>query len=321
MAYNSSNEANVVRQDLYDSSLEKSLDDWLVGKPLFDDKTGVFPDGDDLNITKTGDRAVSDYTEDSAITFDNMQTSRVNLAVTEYKQDAWYITDKLKQDGWQAESFWSENVSKSGIAMERDLETSCLAVANQQTLGNANTINGASHRFLGGGTGGALQIEDIGAIKLAFDKAFVPTSNRMLIISPEMEFELNKLLNITEVSNGSQFNFNIDGMVQTGFGDRLDIIRNIYGINIMVSHNLPDVTAETLTKYDGTGSAAITGKLCVAMSMADASSMPFMGVIRQRPQSEFFRNTHYKRDEWSSTCRYGFGLKRAETLVTLATPV
>jgi len=321
MAYNSSNEANIVRQELYDASLEKSLDDWLVGRPLFDDKTGVFPDGDTLEITKTGDRAVSDYEEDTAITFDNMQTSRVNLSITEYKQDAWYISDKLKQDGHQAEAFWAENVRKSQIAMERQLEKDVLAVANQQTLGNANAINGKAHRFIGGGTGGALQIEDIAALKLAFDAAYAPTENRVLIINHDMEFELNKLLNIMEVSNGSTFNYNVDGLVQTGFGDRLNIVRNIFGFNIMVSQNLPAVTAETLTKFDGTGSTSITGEACIAMSMADASSMPFMGAIRQRPQSEFFRDTKYKRDEWSSTCRYGFGLKRAETLAVIATPV
>ena len=320
MAYNSSNEANIIRQELYDATLEKSLDDWLVGRPLFDDKSSEFPDGDTLKITKTGDRAVSDYEEDSAINFDNMQTSRVDLTVTDYKQDGWYITDKLKQDGHQAEAFWSENVRKSSIAMERDMEKAVLATANLQTLGDPNTIAGASHRFLGGGTSGVLTIEDFGAIKLAFDLAYVPTENRMLLITPAQEFELNKLLNITEVSNGSNFNFDIDGLVQTGFGDRLNIIRNIFGINIMVSHNLPSITAETLTKYDGTGSASITGKACVAMSMADASSMPFMGVLRQLPESEFFRNTNYKRDEWSTTCRYGFGLKRAESLVVIAVP-
>ena len=321
MAYNSSNEANIVRQELYDVTLEKSLDDWLVGRPLFDDKTSVFPDGDTLNITKTGDRAVSDYDEDTAINFDNMETSRVDLTVTAYKQDGWYLTDKLKQDGHQAEAFWAENVRKSAIAMERDMEKAVLATANLQTLGNANLINGKAHRFLGSGTGGAVTLEDFGALKLAFDSAYVPTENRMLIITPETEFALNKLLNILEVSNGSQFNYNVDGLVQTGFGDKLNIVRNIFGFNIMVSHNLPNVTGETLTRFDGTNSASITGKACVAMSMADASSMPFMGVIRQRPESEFFRNTHYKRDEWSATCRYGFGLKRAETLAVIATPV
>ena len=322
MAYNSSNEANIVRQELYDTSLIKSLDDWLVGMPLFDDKTSIFGDGDTLNLTKTGDRATSDYSEDSAITFDNMQTSRVALSSTEYKQDAWYITDKLKQDGHQADSFWAENVRKSAIANERQMEKDILIVANSQPLGagNLNLINGAAHRFAGKGTGGALSVEDLGAMKLAFDKALVPVQNRLLIISPEMEFELNKLLNITEVSNGSTFNFNFDGLVQTGFGDRLNVIRNIFGFNIIVSHNLPDVS-ETITQYDGTNSAAIVGKGCIAMSMASADDMPFMGVIRQQPQSEFFRNTHYKRDEWSSTCRYGFGLKRAETLGVIVTPV
>lgn len=323
MAYNSSTEANIVREELYDARLEKSLDDWLTGRPLFDDKTGVFPDGDTLNITKTGDRAVSDYSEDTAIAFDNMQTSRVTLAVTDYKQDAWYITDKLKDDGHQAEAFWAENVRKSQIAMERDLETSVLAVANQQTIGGLNLINGAAHRYAAGGTAGTLgklSYQDIAAMKLAFDKAYVPTENRMLIISPEAEFELNELLNITEVSNGSQFNYNAEGLVETGFGDRLNIIRNIMGFNIMVSHNLPDVD-ETIARFDGGTGGAITGKACIAMSMADASSMPFMGVIRQRPKSEFFRNTHYKRDEWSATCRYGFGLKRAETLGVIVTAV
>lgn len=311
---------NLVRQELYQGSLEKQFDDWLIGRPLFDDKTGIFPDGDDLRVTLTKDRDVADYTENTQIAYDGMATSTANLQVTAYKQDAFFVTDRMKQDAHQAEAFFQENVHKSGIAMATDMETACLATANAQTLSDPNTINGAAHRFVGGGTGGALTIEDIGAIKLAFDKAYVPTENRMLIITPEMEFELNKLLNITEVTNGSQFNYNVDGLVQTGFGDKLNIVRNIYGINIMVSHNLPDISAETLAQYDGSGSGAFTGKGCIAMSMASATAMPFMGVVRQRPETEFFRNTNFKRDEWSATCRYGFALKRPETLIVVGTP-
>ena len=56
------------------------------------------------------------------------------------------------------------------------------------------------------------------------------------------------------------------------------------------------------------------------MSMASSDDMPFMGVIRQRPESEFERNATMKRDEYSTTCRYGFALKRAETLAVIATP-
>ena len=313
---------NTVRQEVYEAQLEKSLDNWLIGRPLFADKTGVFPDGDVLKTTKTGDRAVSDYTENTAISFGGMDTARTELVISQSKQDAFFITDKMKNSAWQAEAFFQENIRKSGIALATEMEIDCLAVANQQTLANPNIINGAPHRFKGSGTGGALTIRDIQRIKFAFDKAKVPVQNRVLIITPEMEDELNALLNITEVTNGgSTFNYNFDGLVQTGFGSELNFVRNIAGINIMISHFLPEVTAENLAIYDGSGGGNITGKLCVAMSLADESSMPFQCAIRQRPVSEFERNVTYKRDEWSSTCEYGFGLKRAETLVTVATPV
>ena len=322
MAYKYSDVPNIVRQELYDTALIKANDDWLMGRPLFDDVTAMFPDGDTFKRTKTGQRAMSDYADDTAVDFTKMQTSRVDLALTDYKQDGFYVTDKMKRDSHQAETFWAENVRQSALAYEREIEKSVLSTANSQTLGNANTINGAAHRFkAGSGTGGVngiLNIKDIYAIKYAFDKALVPTENRMLIITPEAEFELNQLLNITEVSNGSQFNYDIDGLVQTGFGDKLNIVRNIAGINIMVSHNLPTVDAETLAHFDGSDSGAITGKLCVAMSMADAGHMPFHGVIRQRPTSEFERNATYKRDEWSVTSEWGFGLKKAESLITVA---
>jgi hypothetical protein len=312
---------NLVRQELYQGSLEKQFDDWLIGRPLFDDKTGIFPDGDSLDVTLTADRDVADYTENTQITYDGMTTSRASLTVTAYKQDGFFVTDRMKQDAHQSEAFFQENVHKSGIAMATDMETACLATANSQTLGADNAVNGASHRFQGGGTGGALTIDDIMYVKYSFDKAYVPTENRVLIVTPEMEYELNKLLNITEVSNGSNFNFDVQGLVQTGFGDKLNIVRNIAGINIMVSHNLPAITAETLALSGGTGGGAITGTGCIAMSMANDTSMPFMGVVRQRPETEFFRNTNLKRDEWSATCRYGFALKRPETLITIATPI
>jgi hypothetical protein len=320
MSYVSTQNANLIRQEVYQDNLVKSLDDWLVGRPLFDDKTGIFGDGDTLKITKTGDRALSNYTEDTGVDFSRMATSRVELAVTDYKQDGFYITDKQKQDSHQAMAFFAENVRKSSIAFERDIEQAVLSVANQQTLGDRNLINGKAHRFAGSGTSGNLALEDIANLKLSFDLALVPEGNRVLIINPQQEFEINKLLNIVAVSDGSTFNKDFDGLIQTGFGDKLNFVRNIYGFNIMISHNLPAITAETIVKADGTGSATYTGQAMIAMSMASADDMPFMGVMRQRPQSEFFRNGTMKRDEYSSTCRYGFALKRAETLGVIVTP-
>ena len=319
MSYVSSQNPNIIRQEVYDAALAKSLDDWLVGRPLFDDKTGIFGDGDTLKITKTGDRALSNYSEDTGVDFSKMATSRVELAVTDYKQDGWYMTDKQKQDGHQAMAFFAENVRKSTLAFERDIEQAVFKVANQQTTGDLNLINGQPHRFAGSGASGNIALEDIANLKLSFDLALVPIANRVLVINPQQEFQLNKLLNIVESTDGSTFNNNFDGLIQTGFGERLNFVRNIYGFNIMISHNLPAVS-ETIVKADGSGSATISGQAMIAMSMASSDDMPFMGVMRQRPASEFFRNTNMKRDEYSTTCRYGFALKRAETLGVIVTP-
>jgi hypothetical protein len=67
---------NLVRQELYQGSLEKQFDDWLIGRPLFDDKTGIFPDGDSLDVTLTADRDVADYTENTQITYDRPYEAR-----------------------------------------------------------------------------------------------------------------------------------------------------------------------------------------------------------------------------------------------------
>jgi len=315
MAYNSSNEANIVRQEVYDGSLNKSLDDWLLGTPYFNDRSSGFMDGDTLNITKTGDRATSDYEEGEVISFDNMATSRIDLVINKYKQDAWFMNDKLKQDGWQADAFWAENVRKSGIAMQRDMEKDCFALANNQTLGDLNNINGQPHRIVGGGTGGAILLDDIRQMKLSFDQALVPVENRVLVMDPTAESELNKLFNITAPTTGAQFNTDFSGGVQTGFGSRLNFLYNIYGFNVVLSHNLPKVVSETINSKSVTNGVAN-----IAMSMASAEDMPFMGAIRQRPESEFFRNTHRKRDEWSATCRYGFNNQKDETLGVILTP-
>ena len=45
----------------------------------------------------------------------------------------------------------------------------------------------------------------------------------------------------------------------------------------------------------------------------------FKGAVRAMPSIEFFRNASKKRDEYSCTMRYGLGLYRPESLVTVLT--
>ena len=310
--FQTGNMQNVTRQEIYTNELQGRFEDWLLGMPLFNDRTGEFGDGDEAFIDQVGQRTLREYVENSPIDFSNIDLTRISLKVTEYLQDGFAITDKAKQDSWKADMLWTRNVEESVRAFERQIETDVLATVNQQTLNDPNTINGQPHRAVATGTDNTITLKDIAKIKLAFDKARVPSENRVLLIDPSQEYALNMLVNITQPASGDIFNKDFMGIVEEGFGERLNFIRNIYGFNIMVSHNLPTVSSETID-----GVTVTNGVVNIAMSMAGADAMPFMGVIREQPTGEFERNAKMKRDEYSSTARWGFAIQRPETLFGL----
>lgn len=314
MAFTTLNTAEVIRQELYSTELQRRLQDWLVGMPLFNDRTSEFPDGDELKIPQIGQRIVRDYVENSPVDFSAIDLDRIALNVTEYKQDGFYITDKDKADSYLYESLWNSNVAESALAVERDLETAVFEVSNQQTLSDLNLINGGAHRYVASGTSQVLTLKDISRMKLSFDLARVQPNARVLFIDPTTEFTLNDLVGIVAPTTGDIFNKDFTGIVNDGFGNRLNFVTNIYGFNIMIAHTLPKIASETIDSVSVTNGVAN-----IAMSMASAEEMPFMGVMRQQPTPEFFRNTTLKRDEWSTTYRYGFALQRPETLGVILT--
>lgn len=327
---NTVDNTNLVRQELYSQELLKSLDDWILGRALFNDRTSEFADGDELKITTTAKRALQDYVENSPIDFSNMDTQRISLFIDKYYQDGFAVTEKFMQDSWQYQSFWEENVRQSLAAFERQLETDVLVISNNQTPSDPNLIGGEAHRRVGTGsdsdtpaaTDRALTLEDFARAKLAFDIALVPQENRVAVITPFQAFQLDKLMNVTEVSNGSTFNFDFQGLVTTGFGDKLNVVRNIYGFNVVISHYLPTIGAETIDAGDGTGSLAINagGKVNVFMSMASSTDMPFMGAIRSQPAPHFKDDmAETRRHLWSVTGRWGFAIQRPQSLLTILT--
>lgn len=324
MSFQTSNSANAIRQELYASTVQDRLSRWLIGRPLFNNKTGEFPDGDELEITQIGQRVLREYTEGSDVDFTNVDLTRIQLSVTDYVQDAWFMTDKMKQDSHQAAAIWSKQVADSSEAYMQRMEQDVLATSNQQTLSDPNLINGEAHRFVGTGsqsgtpasTDRALSIQDFINAKLAFDRARVPSANRVAIIDPKQEAIINQLVDIQAVTTGSQFNYDFQGLVQEGFGTELGFNRNIMGFNIMLSHELPRVGAETVD-----GVTVDNGVANIFMSMASADHMPFMGVIRQEYSPEFDRNASKKRDEWSATGRHGFAIQRPECLAVALTTV
>ncbi|GAI81742.1 unnamed protein product, partial [marine sediment metagenome] len=90
---NTTDNTNLVRQEVYSQALLKSFDDWTLGRMLYNDRTGEFGDGDELKITTTGKRALQDYIENSPVDFSNMDTQRISLFIDKYYQDGFSVTE------------------------------------------------------------------------------------------------------------------------------------------------------------------------------------------------------------------------------------
>jgi len=314
MAQNTTNSANIVEQQVYGDILQESFKDHLAGLPGMNDLTSEFPIGDTFNVDQIGQASLSDYTENSDIDYSAIDTSRITLALTDYVQDGFYITDKLRMDaGGRADRLWSTRVKESAFAFGKRMEADLYAAANAtQTATSTNAINGQPHRIALATTYTAQNFVDLVAdCKLSFDKANVPEAGRILIVDAKVENKLNKLATgAVLVADSPRF----EGLLETGFAKSHRFVRNIHGFDVYVSNLLPVTTAsETVDSV----AARANSEVCIAMCVADEDCKPMMGVIRQRPTAAFERQESKKRDSWSSTSYWGFALYRPESLICL----
>lgn len=276
-----------------------------------------FGDGETLFIPVMGETVLRDYVEDTGVEFDPVDTGQIMLTITEYVSAATYVTDKLKQDAYKAAALEAA-IPKEHLRVIKDrYESDLLAQANKQTLGNLNTINGFAHRWIANSatTPGVLTMEDFIYAKLSADKAFMPEENRIAIVDPLTEAAINML------AGNQAFNYNpmFKGIAESGFAKGKKFLRNIYGWDIYVSNRLArNAAAETITSPTAGTSTTLSGGIAnIFGCFADDQHTPFMGAMRQMPSSEGFRNTTFKRDEYSTTSRWGFGLQRPESLIVI----
>ena len=316
MAQTTSNSANIIKQKIYGEMLQESFQDNLLGMVGMNDMTSQFPVGDTFNVDQIGQATVSDYSENSDIDYSAIDTSRITLALTDYKQDAFYVTDKLKMDaGGSADRLWASRTKASSYAFGKDMEAQLYIAANStQTATATNNINGQPHRIaLATGYTAQEFVDAVADMKTSYDKANVPEEGRILIVDAKTENKLNKLTTgAVLVADSPRF----EGLLETGFAKAHRFVRNIHGFDVFVSNLLPvSSAAETVDSV-----ATLAGsEVCIAMCVADEDCKPMMGVIRQRPTAAFERQESKKRDAWSSTAYWGFALYRPESLICLIT--
>lgn len=266
-----------------------------------------FANGEVLNIKTVGSVTLQDVAEDTPITYNPMETSSIQMRITDYKGDAWYITDKMRQDGSQIESLLAARAAESTRAFQEDFESKLLATANAGlTAGDKNEIAGFAHRFVASGTNHTLTVKDIVKMKLAFDKAKVPQGGRVLIVDPIVAATLASQLDLAQ-----NVDANTDFMqaFKDGWTRDHDFIMKIHGFHIFTTTRLPRIATETIDgeKIDG----AVP---CIAMCIADDNCVPVMFAERQAISVETERDMDNARDKFASRRRYGFGIQRKDTL-------
>jgi len=312
MAFNDSNMDLLTRSELWSAELKDVLLDDLNAMQWMRWMTD-FPDGDTFTIPSIGEGTVRDYVEDTDVTMDAMDTGEFQFTITDYVSSGNYITDKQKQDSFYVNQLIASFIPKQRRAIMERLETDILALVNEQTTGANNSINNAEHRYAANGTSDVVSLEDVAYAKYALKKANVPLVNLVGIVDPSVAFDFETATNLVNVSNNPKW----EGVITEGLTTGMRFVKNVYGFDIWESNYLP-TTTETINDRDDVANDFSSGNTPVVnmfFSAAGGDINPFIGAWREMPTVEPFRNVSKRRDEFSTTARYGKKLFRPENLV------
>lgn len=296
------------RAEVWGAELKEILRDELQGMKYVN-WLDSFPDGDTFKIPSIGDATLNDYTEDAAVTYDPIDDSQFTFSITEYLQSGNYITNKAMQDVYYANEIMSQFVPLQERALMERVETDIMALGGQQTLDNGNAINGVDHRMLGSGTGNKIGVEDFAKALRALKTGKVPQKNLVAIVDPSVEYELNTLSQLTNVSNNPRW----EGVVRDGIATGMSFVANIYGFDVYTSNYLKTEAAETI------GGTTVNNAITNMFFSADQTVLPFVGAWRQMPKVDTEYNKDFQRTEFVTTARYGLKLFRPENLATVLT--
>lgn len=308
MAQLTTNTSAFIEAEQYSQFILMNLHDGLLGEQFWRNVSD-FGSGTTLHIKTIGSVTVQDAAEDVPLIYNPIESGQVTLTITQYKGDAWYVTDDLKEDGSQIDALMSARAIEGTRAIQEVFETTFLATANSaQTNANPNTINGFAHRIASTETNGVFSLSQLIAMRLAFDKANVPAEGRVFIVDPVVEATLNGLVTITH--DVTPFG---ERVLRDGLASGQRFVMQIYGFDIITSNRLPRGTFS-----DGTTS--ITNAVAnIAMCVLDDQTKPIMVAWRRMPKTEGERNKDRRRNEFVTTCRYGMGAQRLDTLGVIIT--
>jgi hypothetical protein len=302
---------HLIRSNLWSKQIKQLLLDDLYGM-RFVRTLSDFPDGTTINIPSIGEAEVADYAEGQQVKYNRMDTGNFTFAFDKYQYSANSITEKFKRDSFYADEVISSFVPKQHRALMESVETRIFNRANAgQTASNANTINGADHRWVGSGTSETIALKDFAKARFSLTKALVPLTNLVAVVDPTVTYALQTNVNTVNLLTPSPMWQGVvrDGMT-TGFKFRF----NLYGFDVYESNYLPNSIAETVG-----GLSTTVGVANMFFSAAPGDTLPIIGGFRQMPTvySEF--NKDRQETEYLTICEFGFKLYRPENMIIVLT--
>ena len=314
------NSEHLIRSELWSSTLKEILRDEMMGQRFVDTLSG-FPDGDTFTIPSIGQLTVNDYTEDTAVKYTPMDTGEFQFVIDQYLQAGTYITKKNMQDAFYSQQMIAKFVPEMERAIMEHFELRTFATPERGVSANSNElIDGIEHRWAAGSEGSTptnfMTVEDFARARYALKKANVPDTNLVAIVDPSVEYTLNTLSNITDMS----YNPRWEGIVTSGIATGMSFIRNIYGFDVYTSNYLADATDNSLDNIGDVNSdfSSVNGKVNLFFSAAP-QVLPFVGAWRQMPEVDYEYNKDFQRHEYLMTARYGVKLYWPENMVRVVT--
>ncbi len=298
-----------IEAEQYSSFILMNLHDGLLPETFYRNISD-FMHGSTLNIKTVGTVTLQEAAEDVALIYNPIESGEITFVISEYVGDAWYVTDDLREDGNQIEQLMAARGVESTRAIQEKFETDFLAVAAAPyTLASDPfNVNGFAHHIVSGETNDVFSLDHLIELRLAADKANVPSTGRVFIVDPVVEATLNKKVSIA--NDVTPFAASI---LERGLAEGQRFFTSWYGWDVLTSNPLFVGDAN-----DGTNS--ITGAVYnIGMCILDDQTKPVMGAWRRQPKAEGERNKDRARDEFVVRARYGFGVQRMDTLFCVAT--
>src|SRR3990167_284047 len=230
------NNEHLIRSNLWSRALKQLLEDELMAMRFVRMITD-FPDGTKINIPSIGQAEVLDYDEGQAVRYTAMDTGNFTFTITQYKQSASFISEKMKQDSYYASDVVSAFVPRQPRALMVAIESRIFTRPTAgQTTSNLNTINGGDHRFVGSGTSETISPKDFARERFALKKGNVVLNRPTAIVDPSVTYALETMTNLINVS----FNPNWEGIIRDSMTTGMKFKYNVFGFDIYESNYLED---------------------------------------------------------------------------------